>query len=100
MDSEFKGLIENLAEVGNCSYNIALMKAKDLIGDFIEDQKKLNSTYISETDEIKDTSRTINIFYELNYGIFTIKTNNLGFPRTKINQLEVKLKNEIDKFLG
>lgn len=100
MDSEFKGLIENLAEVGNCSYNIALMKAKDLIGDFTEGQKKLNSTNISETDEIKDTSRTIKIFYELNYGLFTIRTNNMGFSKTKINQLEKKIKREIDNFLG
>jgi len=100
MDKELNELIKKLAEVGNCSYGIALMKAKEIIGNFIENEKDYNSTSISETIDVTEKSRKIKIFYELDYGIFTIKTNNLGLSKTKFNQLEGKIKREIDKFLG
>jgi hypothetical protein len=44
-------------------------------------------------------SKRIEIFYDLNYGIFTIKTSNLDISKTKLNQLEKKIKREIDSFL-
>ena len=43
--------------------------------------------------------KKIEISYDLDYGIFTIKTTDLGLSKTKVGQLERKIKREIDNFL-
>ena len=44
-------------------------------------------------------AKKIEIFYDLDYGIYTFKTEGLILSKTKLTQLEKKIKREIDKFL-
>lgn len=43
--------------------------------------------------------KKIEIFYDLDYGLFTLKTAELSLSHTKLNRLHNKIKREIDKFL-
>ncbi len=44
-------------------------------------------------------SKKIEIFYDVDYGIFTIKATDLGLTKTKLRQLENRIKREINRFL-
>ena len=41
----------------------------------------------------------IELFYDVSYGIFTLRVKDLGLSKTKFNQLKRKLKGTIDDFL-
>ena len=49
--------------------------------------------------EVKKMPKKIEISYDLDYGIFTIKTTGLGLSKTKLNQLESQIKRKINEFL-
>lgn len=44
-------------------------------------------------------SKKIEIFYDIDYGIFITKATDLGLTKTKLRQLENRIKREINRFL-
>ena len=44
MNGELKILIKKMAKVGNCSYGVAMVEAKSILKDFIEEQMNVNQT--------------------------------------------------------